>query len=104
MTVFQGVIGFAQTVETSPGVYRDEITEVEYFGEFLRSASKADFSQGVNPNLSLNNRISILEDPFVTENASNIRYVKHNGVSWAVTGITYEYPRIVLTFGSVWNG
>lgn len=104
MTVFQGAIGFAQTVETSPGVYQDEITEVEYIGEFLRSASKSDYAQGVNPNISLNNRISILEDPFVTENASNIRYVKYSGTAWAVTAITYEYPRIILTFGSVWNG
>ena len=37
MAKFYGSIGYAETVETKPGVYRTKETERAYFGDLLRN-------------------------------------------------------------------
>jgi len=104
MAKFQGTIGFALSVETAPGVHQEQISEVEYTGDFLRSARNWDTSQTLNDDISLNSRISVIADQYVAENVAYIRFVRYNGTAWKVTKVEYEWPRIILTFGSVWNG
>ena len=37
MAKFHGLIGYAETVETVPGVWKEQITEREYDGDFIRN-------------------------------------------------------------------
>ena len=105
MAKFYGVIGYAETVETEPGVWTEEITEREYFGDVLRNnVRRAATSESTNDNLIPNNQISIVSDPYAIQNFHKIRYVEFMGAKWNVTNVDVLYPRLTLTMGGVYNG
>jgi len=104
MAKFHGFIGFAQTVETTPGVFKEQITEREYLGDFLQLSQNLVQSESLNRNMTLNSRISVVADPFAFANLSTIRYVKWEGVSWEVSSIGHQRPRLILSLGGVYNG
>lgn len=104
MAKFYGVIGFVQSVETSPGVWTDQVTEEEYIGDFIRSARGWRENQQVNANISLDTRISIIADPNLYQNFMHIRYVRYNEGTWSITNVELQRPRVILTTGEVYNG
>lgn len=104
MAKFYGKVGFAVTSETSPGVWTDEITERYYYGDINRNRRRWAAGSGVNDNLLITNEISIVADPFASNNLANIRYVGYMGALWKIESAEVEYPRIKLTVGGVYNG
>ena len=38
MAKFCGIIGYALTVETEPGIYEEKIIENQYFGDVIRNS------------------------------------------------------------------
>lgn len=103
MAKIHGKIGYAETFETSPGVWSEEIIERDYVGDLLQNTNRYQTSGGVNQNIILSNRISILAEPFAMENSHLIRYIENRGVKWTVSSIEISYPRLVLTLGDVYN-
>lgn len=104
MAKFYGIIGYAKRVETEPGVWEEVITEREYYGDLLRNTHKIQGSSGVNDNIDLAQDISIVADPYATENFRSMRYVEHMGTKWKITLVKPQYPRLILTTGGVYNG
>jgi hypothetical protein len=105
MAKFAGKIGFGISSQSAPGVFTEIITEKEYKGDVLRSNKNFDESNnGVNDNLKLSNRVSIVADDFAHQNASVMRYAILGGVRWKVTSIEVAAPRLILTLGEVYNG
>lgn len=104
MAKFYGKIGYAQTIETSPGVYEDQIVERSYYGELVRNTRTLQSSGELNDNINVANEVSIVADPFAYENFHNIRYVEFMGAKWKSTNVEVRYPRLVLTLGGVYNG
>ena len=104
MAKWFGVVGYCKTVETSPGVWTEQIIERKYFGDVLSINRRAQTSNQVNDELTISNRISIVSDPFAMENSAWIRYVTLLGSKWKVTGVEQQRPRLVLTVGGVYNG
>lgn len=104
MAKFHGYIGFSELVEVAPGVHQEQITEHEYTGDFLRLSQTWVGSERLNDDLKLSTRVSIVADPFAFANLSSIRYAKWAGVSWKVTDIEHQRPRLILTVGGVYNG
>lgn len=102
MAKFCGMIGFAKTQETAPGVWTEVVTEKKYYGELLRNYVRQIASQKVNNDIILNNRISILADSYAFENAQYIVYVVLNGAKWAVYDIDINYPRMELVLGNAY--
>ena len=101
---FCGAIGFAETVEQSPGVYVPKVTERTYHGDILaRRVRLEETSETTNTNFTLNNDISIVADKFAKENLGFMQYVVLYGTKWKITSATIEYPRIKLTIGGVFN-
>jgi hypothetical protein len=100
---FYGVIGFAETVETSPGVWKEQITEHSYYGDLVRSSRRLEPTDKVNDNVTLAEDISIVADPFAQENFHAMRYVKYLGTKLKVTSVDIQYPRLVLTTGGIYN-
>lgn len=98
-----GKIGYATSVETSPGVWEDKIADKYYRGEIIRNSSRWNNSNSINGDLTVSNQISILSDPYIIGNFQNIRYVEFMGTLWKVTDVTVQYPRLVLTLGGVYN-
>ncbi len=104
MAKFYGVIGYAVTEETAPGVWEEQITERMYYGELIRNTRKLQSADQLNDNINVANEISILADPFAYENFHLMKYVEFSGAKWKVTSVEVQYPRLILTVGGVYNG
>ena len=104
MAKYYGVIGYAETVETAPGVWEEQITERNYYGELVRNTSRFQVSDQVNDNVNIANEISVIADPFATQNFHAMRYVEFMGAKWKITNVEVRYPRLILTIGGVYNG
>jgi hypothetical protein len=103
MAKFYGIVGFVETTETSPGVWTDQETERNYYGDVLRNTMKMKPGTGLNDNLTVSNRISITADPYANETFFAIRYVVWMGVKWKVTDVDVQRPRLILSIGGVYN-
>ena len=104
MAKYYGVIGYAETVETAPGVYEEQITERNYYGELVRNTRRLQASDQVNDNINIANEISIIADPFATQNFHAMRYIEFMGAKWKITNVEVRYPRLILTIGGLYNG
>jgi hypothetical protein len=104
MAKFHDVIGYGQTVETSPGVHQDVITERLYFGDVIRNARYLKEGEGVNQDLTVGNTISIVADAYANEHFFAIRYIRWMGALWTVQMVEVQSPRLLLRLGGVYNG
>lgn len=104
MAKLYGVIGYAVTEETTPGVWTEQITERKYFGDLTRNSRKLQNSGNVNDNVTIANNISIVADPYAIQNFHAMRYVEFMGTKWKVSDVEVQYPRLNLTLGEVYNG
>lgn len=103
MAKFYGAIGYAETVETKPGVWKEQITERMYSGDLLRNTSRFQSADKLNDDINITNEISIVADPYANQNFHLMRYVEFMGTKWKVSNVEVEYPRLRLTFGGVYN-
>lgn len=105
MAKFYGNIGYAPTVsETSPGIYEDVMTVKAYRGDIMRISRRLQSSDKVNDDITVSNEISIVADPFATENFHSMLYVEFMGAKWKITNVEVQRPRLILTIGGVYNG
>lgn len=104
MAKWYGKIGYAETVEVRPGVFKEQITEREYFGDVLQNTRRLQTSDKVNDDINVSNRISIIADPFANENFHSMRYLSFMGTNWKVSTVEVAFPRLILTLGGVYNG
>ena len=104
MAKWFGVIGFAATEETKPGVWVEKITERNYYGDVTRNTSRLQSSDQLNDSINVSNVISIVADPFANQNFHAIRYAEFMGAKWKITNVEVERPRLKLTLGGVHNG
>ena len=104
MAKWYGEIGFAETVETKPGVWVEQITKRNYYGDVTRDSRRLQTADKLNDNVNISNQISIISDPYANENFHSMRYAIYMGTRWKITDIEVQYPRLNLTLGGVWNG
>lgn len=103
MAKFCGVIGYAVTKETEPGIWEEQIVEVEYFGDIIRNTRRINAPGKINDDISISNQISIIADPFANNNFHAMKYVVFMGAKWKVSEVTVEYPRLILSIGGLYN-
>lgn len=103
MAKWFGKIGFAESTETKPGVWKDGITEREYFGDLIRNTRRLQTTDQLNDDIDISNEISIVSDPYANENFHSMRYTEFMGAKWKITSVEVQYPRLVLSLGGVWN-
>lgn len=103
MAKFYGEIGFINIEETKPGIWEEKINERPYYGDVTKSISRFQSSDKINDDISLNNTISIVADPYANENFQYMRYVKFMGAKWKITNAEIQYPRIILGIGGMYN-
>lgn len=104
MAKFRGVIGFVTTSETSPGVHTEVITEKIHTGEILQDYRKMESGSGLNDNLNLSNRFSVVGTPFSFTNMQYIRYIVYLGEKWKVKSVEVRRPRLIILVGEIYNG
>ena len=103
MPKFYGKIGFAEMAETKPGVWEEIIVERNYYSEVTRNTRKLVASSHLNDNVSVNNEISIIADPYAKQNFHSMRYAEFLGTIWEITSIEEHFPRLILSLGGVYN-
>ena len=101
MAKFYGVIGYAVTKETAPGVW---IAEQSYYGDLTRNMRRLQDSGDLNDDINVANEISIVADPYANANFHSMRYVAFMGAKWKISKVEVQYPRLILTLGGVYNG
>lgn len=103
MAKFYGKIGYAETVETEPGIWEEQVTDRLYFGDLLSNFRNLQNSGEVNDNVNIANKISIVSDPYANEHFHSMRYAEFMGTKWKITNVEVLYPRLVLTLGGMYN-
>lgn len=106
MARFYGEIGYGESVEEpeKSGIWIDKITEFSYQGDVIRNTKQSENNDKLNPDVVLSNSISIVADQYAIEHFFNIKYVRWSGVTWTVTSVEVQAPRLILNIGSVYNG
>lgn len=104
MAKFYGEIGYAENIETSPGVWVDNIVEYTYSGDILRNTRRIQEGEYLNNDLTVGNSISIVADAYANEHFFAIRYIRWAGVLWTVSDVEVHSPRLTLRLGGVYNG
>lgn len=104
MAKWHGAIGYAEMVETKPGLWVEEITERSYYGDSYRNTRLLQNSGDINDNVNIGNQISIVADPYANQNFHAMRYVMFMGSKWKITNVEVQFPRLILTIGGLYNG
>lgn len=104
MSRFYGVVGYGEAVETSPGVWVDQIVERPYYGDVQRNSLRLREAEQLHRNLTVGHQISIVADAYAWEHFFHIRYVEWEGAKWRVTDVEVQRPRLILRLGEVYNG
>lgn len=104
MARFHGKVGYGETVETSPGVWVDEVVEHEHFGDVVRASRQLREGENLNQDLTVGNSISIVANAYASEHFHSIKYVEWAGALWTVIDVEVQMPRLLLRLGEVYNG
>ena len=104
MAKWFGKIGYGETVETKPGVWTEQITKRQYYGDLIRNSRRFQtVADKVNDDVNISNQLSIVSDPYANENFHAMRYAEFMGSKWKITDVEVQYPRLILTLGGVYN-
>lgn len=103
MAKFFGAIGYAETKETTSGVWEEQITERTYYGDLTRNTRRLQTSDKLNDDINVTNEISIVADPFAYQNFHSMKYIVFMGAKWKIESVEVQYPRLILTIGGVYN-
>ena len=103
MAKWFGKIGYAETEEISPGVWKEQIVEREYYGDLVRNTRRLQTADKINDDIIVSNELSIVSDPYANQNFHAIRYVEFMGSKWKVSLVEVSYPRLILTLGGLYT-
>ena len=105
MAKWHGKIGYSETIETAPGVYKNKDEERTYDGDIIRgNAGWSSNSDSTNDDLTTNCQISIVADPFAYQKFYSMKWIEFMGARWKIKYVEPKYPRLLLTLGGVYNG
>ena len=103
MSKWFGKIGYADAVETSPGVWEEQITVREYYGDLTRNTRRLQTADKVNDDININNELRIVSDPYAMDHFHSMRYAEFMGAKWKITNVEVQYPRLILTLGGLYT-
>lgn len=100
---YYGKIGYFDTVETKPGLFENKMIYKTYKGDVLRNYKRNQDGSKVNSDVSVNNSISIVADPYAREHFFKIKCVEWQGALWSVSSVEVQYPRLILELGGLYD-
>ena len=57
MAKFYGSVGYAETLQTAPGVHEEQIVEYPYYGDLTRNARQLQSGESLNDDINVANEI-----------------------------------------------
>lgn len=104
MNKWYGKVGYVETTEIEPGIWDEQETVYEYYGEWAKKSSRFSVSNDVNDDRDVSAELSIMADSYAELHFASIRYVEFGGVRWKVKSVEPRRPRLILSIGGVYNG
>lgn len=98
---YYGKIGYWDTVEIKPGLFENQMIYKTYKGDVIRNYKRNQDGSKVNSDLSVNNLISIVADPYAREHFFKIKCVEWQGAVWKVSSVEVQWPRLNLELGGL---
>ena len=98
-----GIIGYGETEEVRPGVYKERITERNYYGDVNRYSRRLQSADKINDDVVISNELSIVADPYAIQHFHAMRYAEFMGVKWTISDVNVQPPRLILTMGGEYN-
>lgn len=98
---YYGKIGYWDTVEVKPGLFENQMIYKTYKGDVLRNYKRNQDGSKVNSDLSVNNQISIVADPYARDHFFKIKCVEWQGALWKVSSVEVQWPRLILEIGGL---
>lgn len=105
MSKFYGAVGFgvSEQTETAPGVWEVKPIVKNFYGDVLvNNFRNQNNSNGINDDIIITNRISIVADPYTHNHFHEIKYVIWRNVKWKVVSVEEQYPRLILSLGGTY--
>lgn len=104
MPKYFGKVGFAESVETAPGIWEDRIVECSFYGDVVRDLRRLQNHTKLNDDVTITNSFSIVADKYAYANFHKIRYLEYMGTKWKVESVDASTPpRLTLDVGAVYN-
>lgn len=104
MPKYFGKVGFAESVETAPGIWDDQIVERSFYGDVVRDLRRLQNHTKLNDDITITNSFSIVADKYAYANFHKIRYLEYMGTKWKVESVDASTPpRLTLDVGAVYN-
>lgn len=104
MPKYFGKVGFAESVETAPGIWEDRIVERSFYGDIVRDLRRLQNHTKLNDDITITNSFSIVADKYAYANFHKIRYLEYMGTKWKVESVDASTPpRLTLDVGAVYN-
>jgi hypothetical protein len=104
MPKYFGKVGFAESVETAPGIWEDRIIERSFYGDVVRDLRRLQNHTKLNDDITITNSFSIVADKYAYANFHKIRYLEYMGTKWKVESVDASTPpRLTLDVGAVYN-
>lgn len=105
MARFYGAVGFAESTEVRPGIYKEYYMERSYKGDVIKSNRRWTSSEYLNDKFEITNDISIIADTFANHHVGVMRYVRWMNQAFEITSamVDVERHRIILSLGGVFN-
>lgn len=104
MPKFYGPVGYVEDRVTGLDIHTNEPIERLYKGDIEQFGRRLEKGEGVNDNVTITNRLSIVADSYAYEHVHAMRYVKWMGVAWKVSTVDVKHPRLIISLGGVYNG
>lgn len=96
---YVGNLGFADTVETSPGIFEEQITSRRYRGTVTINAHRVTMEDTVNGQIKTGAMLSIMADKVLLTRAYDVRWIEYAGVKWKPSYVDIHHPRVMFTLG-----
>lgn len=104
MPKYFGKVGFAESVETAPGIWEDRIVERSFYGDVVRDLRRLQNHTKLNDDITITNSFSIVADKYAYANFHKIRYLEYMGTKWKVESVDASTPpRLTLDVGAIYN-
>ena len=103
MAKWSGNIGYAETVETEPGIWEEQITEHHHYGDVIHNNMRYQTTNKVNDNITISNQISVVATLYANKHINQMKYVEFMGTKWKISDIEVQYHRLILTLGEVYD-
>jgi hypothetical protein len=101
---YYGEIGFSiNAIETKPGIWDEHIEKRKYYMNVTKDFVSYNDVNEINPDININNQVSIIADADTIRFAHTIKYVELFGVKWKVKSFDIKRPRLNLYVGGLYN-